>query len=114
MKNNISLDVSIGNTSAATDDLDLYLYRSKDGKTIGDYIAIDADADAEESISVKNLPDGEYTISVDGYATAGDTTDFDLSVTEAKVLEPGEKGAGSIEVTGKSSFELGVGKESDY
>ncbi len=111
LKNNISLDVSIGNTSDAGDDLDLYLYRSKDGKTIGDYIAIDADGDSEESFSVKNLPDGEYTIRVEGYSTVGDTTDFDLSVTEAKVLEAGEDGAGKIEVTGKSSFDLGVGKK---
>ncbi|MBN8210725.1 cell wall-binding repeat-containing protein [Bacillus sp. NTK071] len=111
VKNNITLDVSIGNTNNAEDDLDLYIYRSKDGKVIGDYIAIDADGDSEESISLKNLPDGEYTVRVDGYATVEDSTDFDLSITEAKVLEPGEKGAGSIDVTGKSSFDLGVGKK---
>ncbi|MGB7999780.1 MAG: cell wall-binding repeat-containing protein [Anaerobacillus sp.] len=111
LKNNISLDIAIGNTSDAGDDLDLYVYRSKDGEIIGDYIAIDADGDSEETISLKNLPDGEYTIRVDGYSTVDDTTDFDLSVTEAKVLEAGENGAGSIEVTGKSSFDLGVGKK---
>ncbi|WP_394172053.1 cell wall-binding repeat-containing protein [Guptibacillus hwajinpoensis] len=111
VKNNISLDVSIGNTTNGGDDLDLYLYRSKDGKLLGDYIAIDADGDSEESISLKNLADGEYTIRVDGYSTVDPTTDFDFSITEAQVLEPGEKGAGSIEVTGKSSFDLGVGKK---
>ncbi|MDQ0482699.1 cell wall-binding repeat-containing protein [Guptibacillus hwajinpoensis] len=111
LKNNITLDVSIGNTTNAEDDLDLFIYRSKDGKVIGDYIAIDADGDSEESISLKNLPDGEYIVRVDGYATVEDSTDFDLSITEAKVLEPGEEGAGSIEVTGKSSFDLGVGKK---
>ena len=111
VKNNISLDVSIGNTTNSGDDLDLYLYRSKDGKLLGDYIAIDADGDSEESISLKNLADGEYTIRVDGYSTVDPTTDFDFSITEAQVLEPGEEGAGSIEVTGQSSFDLGVGKK---
>ena len=111
LKNNISLDVSIGNTSAAMMTLISIFTVPRMEKRLETILRLMLMQMQRNLFRLKNLPDGEYTISVDGYSTAGDTTDFDLSVTEAKVLEPGEKGAGSIEVTGKSSFELGVGKK---
>ncbi|MBL7254540.1 S8 family serine peptidase [Paractinoplanes lichenicola] len=65
------LTVAIGNTSDATADLDLSLYR--DGVLVGQ----DADGDSEESITLTNPAAGNYTAVVDGYAVPAGTTEFD-------------------------------------
>ncbi|WP_421385525.1 cell wall-binding repeat-containing protein [Bacillus salacetis] len=94
IKNNVSLSVKTTNPTNSGDDIDLYL---KDAN--GKVVAMDADADAKESFNVSKLPNGKYTIEVEGYSTVGPTTTVDLSVTNESVLDPGEAGLGKVEVT---------------
>ena len=65
------LDVSIGNTSDAQADLDLYV---TDPAGVERY---DADGDSEESLTYTNPAPGPYTVVVDGYDVPSGTTQFD-------------------------------------
>ena len=65
-------DVSIGGTSDAGADLDLYV----DGPSGEQF---DADGDSEESVSYTNPEAGTYTITVDGYEVPAGTTTFTLT-----------------------------------
>jgi hypothetical protein len=66
------LDVSIGNPSDVSADLDLYLLGPG-----GNVIAQSADGDSEESVSVASPAAGTYTVEVDGYAVPSGSTAFD-------------------------------------
>ena len=84
-------DVSIGNTSDPSADLDLYLYDAD-----GNQVTYDADGDSEESISLTNPEPGEYTVSIDGYDVPAGATQFDYQDTfYASAL-------GSVDVPGTS------------
>ena len=65
------LDVSIGNTSDAQADLDLYVT-----DPAGEQL-YDADGDSEESLTYANPAPGTYTVLVDGYDVPAGTTQFD-------------------------------------
>ena len=65
------LDVSIGNTSDAQADLDLYVT-----DPAGEQL-YDADGDSEESLTYANPAPGDYTVLVDGYDVPAGTTQFD-------------------------------------
>ncbi|MFE2432296.1 S8 family serine peptidase [Streptomyces sp. NPDC059373] len=65
------LDVSIGNTSDTSADLDLYV--ALNGTTVGQ----SADGDSEESVSLANPAAGTYTITVDGYSVPSGSTGYD-------------------------------------
>ncbi|MGI5198023.1 S8 family serine peptidase [Streptomyces sp. CA-288835] len=67
-----SLDVSIGNVSAANADLDLYVYDAE-----GNEVGSSADGDSEESVSVAKPAAGKYTVEVLGYAVPGGSTEYD-------------------------------------
>jgi hypothetical protein len=56
------LDVKIGNPGDKSADLDLYLKDSA-----GNVVAMSADGDAEEAVSIPNPKADAYTIEVDGY-----------------------------------------------
>ncbi|OXS54406.1 pre-peptidase [Bacillus sp. V-88] len=107
IKNNVSLEVKTSNPKHASDDVDLFLF-DKDGNQV----AISAGASSDEMFSLTAVPDGTYTIAVQGYATTDPTTNVDLSITEFGVLSPGEKGDGKVVVgDGKGKSEtLKVGK----
>jgi hypothetical protein len=66
-----ALEVSIGNPSDATADLDLFL--SKDGE----FIAFSADGDSEESVSVESPAPGTYQVEVGGFAIPAGSTEYD-------------------------------------
>ncbi|GAA2725951.1 S8 family serine peptidase [Cellulomonas aerilata] len=97
------LDVSIGSPSDARADLDLVVLLD------GVQVAIDADGDSEESVSITDPAPGTYTVLVDGFEVPAGTTEFDyldvfyagslgeLAVTSAPVtLAPGA----TTEITG--------------
>ncbi|WP_151481504.1 S8 family serine peptidase [Streptomyces albicerus] len=67
-----SLDVTIGNVSDASADLDLTVY-DKDGNEVGQ----SADGDSEESVSIPSPAAGTYTIKVVGYAIPAGSTAYD-------------------------------------
>ncbi|MFI1359916.1 S8 family serine peptidase [Streptomyces sp. NPDC020898] len=67
-----SLDVAIGNPSDKATDLDLRVYDAD-----GDLVGMDADSDAEESVSVSRPPAGTYTIEVVGFDIASGSTAYD-------------------------------------
>ncbi|MDR7280368.1 S8 family serine peptidase [Catenuloplanes atrovinosus] len=108
------LDVSIGGTSDAGADLDLFLYRG-DSTTP---LASSADGDSEESVSVPDPEPGEYRVVVEGYSVPTGETAFDyrdayfsprlgsLAVSGDVVrLEPGgtAKVSGSLTVASSAS-----------
>ncbi|MCX4704104.1 S8 family serine peptidase [Streptomyces sp. NBC_01373] len=67
-----SLDVAIGNPSDKATDLDLRVY---DGD--GDLVGMDADSDAEESVSVPRPAAGTYTVEVLGFGVPSGSTTYD-------------------------------------
>ncbi|UUU29343.1 S8 family serine peptidase [Streptomyces sp. CA-210063] len=67
-----SLDVAIGNPSDKATDLDLRVY---DGD--GDLVGMDADSDAEESVSVPRPAAGTYTVEVLGFGVPSGSTAYD-------------------------------------
>ncbi|MFF7854703.1 S8 family serine peptidase [Streptomyces sp. NPDC007904] len=93
-----SLDVSIGNVSDASADLDLTVY-DKDGNVVGQ----SADGDSEESVSVPKPAAGTYTIEVAGYSVPAGSTDYDYrDVFFAASL-------GAVTVDGSAPVKLGTG-----
>lgn len=104
IKNNVSLEVKTSNPTVASDDIDLYLWDAE-----GNQVAYSAGASSDEKFSVTSLPDGEYTIAIEGYATTNPTTTVDLAINEFGVLDPGEAGEGSVEVD-ETTATLHVGK----
>jgi subtilisin family serine protease len=65
------LDVAIGNVSDAAADLDLAVY-------LGDTrVAVAADGDSEEAVSIPNPAAGTYRVVVDGYAVPSGSTQYD-------------------------------------
>ncbi|MDX2935517.1 S8 family serine peptidase [Streptomyces ipomoeae] len=67
-----SLDVAIGNPSDKATDLDLRVYDAD-----GDLVGMDADNDAEESVSVPRPAAGTYTIEVLGFDVPSGSTAYD-------------------------------------
>ncbi|MFI1033825.1 S8 family serine peptidase [Streptomyces sp. NPDC020951] len=67
-----SLDVSIGNVSDASADLDLTVYDAD-----GNQVAQQADGDSEEAVSIPSPAAGTYTIEVAGYSVPAGTTAYD-------------------------------------
>ncbi|MEV7622032.1 S8 family serine peptidase [Actinoplanes sp. NPDC089786] len=65
------LDVSIGNPSDPAADLDLEVYFG------GVRVALRADGDSEEAVSIPSPAAGTYTVVVDGYAVPAGTTQYD-------------------------------------
>jgi hypothetical protein len=91
------LNVVIGAPSDAKADLDLYV--SLNGNTV----AMDADGDSEESVSLVNPAPGTYTITVDGYSVPAGTTEYDyLDVYYASSL-------GEVKVDGTQVVTLANG-----
>jgi hypothetical protein len=66
-----TLEVSIGNPSDATADLDLFLFKD------GEFIAFSADGDSEESVSVADPAPGTYRVEVAGFAIPAGSTEYD-------------------------------------
>ncbi|AZM62293.1 MULTISPECIES: S8 family serine peptidase [unclassified Streptomyces] len=93
-----SLDVSIGNVSDTSADLDLTVYDAD-----GNRVAQSADGDSEESVSIPDPAAGEYTVEVDGYSVPAGSTDYDyLDVFFSATL-------GSVDVDGSAPVDLGTG-----
>ena len=67
-----SLDVTIGNVSDASADLDLTVYDAQ-----GNQVGQSADGDSEESVSVPSPAAGTYTVQVVGYSIPAGTTAYD-------------------------------------
>ncbi|MEU5630322.1 S8 family serine peptidase [Streptomyces rishiriensis] len=67
-----SLDVSIGNVSDASADLDLTVYDAS-----GKQVAQQADGDSEEAVSIPSPAAGTYTVVVAGYSVPAGTTAYD-------------------------------------
>ncbi|MCQ9182452.1 S8 family serine peptidase [Streptomyces sp. IBSBF 2953] len=67
-----SLDVSIGNVSDASADLDLTVYDAA-----GKQVAQQADGDSEEAVSIPSPAAGTYTVVVAGYSVPAGTTAYD-------------------------------------
>ncbi|SER82576.1 pre-peptidase C-terminal domain-containing protein [Streptomyces sp. yr375] len=67
-----SLDVSIGNVSDASADLDLTVYDAN-----GTQVGQSADGDSEEAVSIPSPAAGTYTIEVAGYSVPAGTTAYD-------------------------------------
>ncbi|MGG7619606.1 cell wall-binding repeat-containing protein [Bacillus coreaensis] len=93
IKNNVSFSASISNPGDVTADLDLTLYDAN-----FNVVGQNWDGGSEEQISFTSLPDGEYYLDVFGYSVPEGNTEFDLSFSEEKVLDPGEAGTGTIAV----------------
>ncbi|MEU9338237.1 S8 family serine peptidase [Streptomyces sp. NPDC048290] len=93
------LDVSIGNTSDAGADLDLYLLDAS-----GAVVAQAADGDSEEAVSVANPAPGTYYAQVDGYSVPSGSTAYDyLDVFFSPAL-------GSVSVDESAPVKLGTGQ----
>ncbi|WP_158217628.1 cell wall-binding repeat-containing protein [Lottiidibacillus patelloidae] len=109
LKNNVLLKVDTSNPSDAGDDIDLYVYSLDENGYISDLLAISGRADSNESVTLNNLPDGDYLIEVYGYATMDEYTDFDLTITNASVLPYDALGGeGNVTVpTGTHFLEVG-------
>ncbi|MBV1941726.1 S8 family serine peptidase [Streptomyces sp. BV286] len=67
-----SLDVTIGNVSDASADLDLTVYDAQ-----GNEVGQSADGDSEESVSIPSPSAGTYTVKVVGYSVPAGTTAYD-------------------------------------
>ena len=90
------LDVSIGNTSDPSADLDLYVSGPSGDKQ-------SADGDSEEAVSYAKPAAGTYTVTVDGYSVPAGTTTYDyVDVFYGGAL-------GSITVDEPSTFDLPAG-----
>ncbi|WP_430790467.1 cell wall-binding repeat-containing protein [Virgibacillus flavescens] len=108
VKNNVSLSVQTSNPTVATDDVDLYLKNEA-----GDIVTYSAGASSDEKFSVSSLPDGTYTIEIEGFATANPTTTVDLAVSEFSVLSPGEEGKGSVDADATKTLHVGESMTTD-
>jgi putative cell wall-binding protein/subtilisin family serine protease len=104
IKNNVSLTVQTSNPSHAGDDVDLYVY-DENGEEVGSSLT----AASDEKVSFTGLPDGKYTIAIEGYSTTDPTTKVDLAISEFGVLSPGAKGDGKVS-TPDVSKTLSVGE----
>jgi subtilisin family serine protease len=93
------LDVSIGNTSDAQADLDLYVTDPAGNQRF------DADGDSEESLTYQNPAPGTYKVLVDGFDVPAGTTQFDyLDVFFSSAL-------GTLQVTDPAApTNLGAGE----
>ncbi|MCX5369881.1 S8 family serine peptidase [Streptomyces sp. NBC_00015] len=93
-----SLDVSIGNVSDASADLDLTVYDAA-----GNQVAQQADGDSEEAVSIPSPAAGTYTIEVAGYSVPAGTTAYDyLDVFFSSTL-------GTVDVDESTPVKLGTG-----
>ncbi|MFD9389550.1 S8 family serine peptidase [Streptomyces sp. NPDC060000] len=93
-----SLDVSIGNVSDASADLDLTVFDAA-----GTQVAQQADGDSEEAVSIPSPAAGTYTIKVAGYSVPAGTTAYDyLDVFFSSAL-------GTVNVDGSTPVKLGTG-----
>lgn len=93
-----SLDVSIGNVSDASADLDLTVYDAA-----GNQVAQQADGDSEEAVSIPSPAAGTYTIEVAGYSVPAGTTAYDyLDVFFSSSL-------GTVDVDESTPVKLGTG-----
>ncbi|MCA0991595.1 cell wall-binding repeat-containing protein [Guptibacillus hwajinpoensis] len=108
LENNISLEVATSNPKDPGDDVDLEFYKkTKDGYVP---VASSGDASSDEKVNMKALEDGTYLVAVFGYSSSdGKATEVDLTITEERVLNPGEEGLGELSATNKT-FDLGIGK----
>ncbi|AVV42583.1 S8 family serine peptidase [Streptomyces sp. ID05-04B] len=93
-----SLDVSIGNVSDASADLDLTVFDAA-----GKQVAQQADGDSEEAVSIPSPAAGTYTIEVAGYSVPAGTTAYDyLDVFFSSTL-------GTVSVDASTPVKLGTG-----
>ncbi|MCX5263534.1 S8 family serine peptidase [Streptomyces sp. NBC_00199] len=93
-----SLDVSIGNVSDASADLDLTVFDAA-----GKQVAQQADGDSEEAVSIPSPAAGTYTIEVAGYSVPAGTTAYDyLDVFFSSAL-------GTVAVDASTPVKLGTG-----
>ncbi|QDY76749.1 S8 family serine peptidase [Streptomyces qinzhouensis] len=93
------LDVAIGNTSDRNADLDLMVYNQA-----GARVAMSADADSEEAVSLVKPAPGTYRIVVDGYEVGATGTQYDYrDVFFAPAL-------GEIKVDETRQVKLGTGE----
>ncbi|MFF1438539.1 S8 family serine peptidase [Streptomyces sp. NPDC058295] len=93
-----SLDVSIGNVSDASADLDLTVFDAA-----GNQVAQQADGDSEEAVSIPSPAAGTYTIEVAGYSVPAGTTAYDyLDVFFSSSL-------GTVDVDESTPVKLGTG-----
>ncbi|MGW0944105.1 S8 family serine peptidase [Streptomyces sp. NPDC002623] len=93
-----SLDVSIGNVSDASADLDLTVYDAD-----GNQVAQQADGDSEEAVSIPSPAAGTYTIEVAGYSVPAGTTAYDyVDVFFSSSL-------GTVDVDGSTPVKLATG-----
>ncbi|MEH0544392.1 S8 family serine peptidase [Streptomyces sp. B21-105] len=93
-----SLDVSIGNVSDASADLDLTVFDAA-----GNQVAQQADGDSEEAVSIPAPAAGTYTIEVAGYSVPAGTTAYDyLDVFFSSSL-------GAVAVDESTPVKLGTG-----
>jgi hypothetical protein len=93
-----SLRATIGGTSDAGADLDLYVYNCTSGTCV--LAGQSADGDSEESVTISNPAAGQWRVRVDGYSVPAGTTTFNyvdvfvnpafgtVSVTDANALRP--------------------------
>lgn len=93
-----SLRATIGGTSDAGADLDLFVFNCTTGSCV--LAGQSADGDSEESVTVGNPAAGAWIVLVDGYAVPAGTTTYDyvdvftnpafgsVSVTDANALRP--------------------------
>ncbi|MFF4750031.1 S8 family serine peptidase [Streptomyces sp. NPDC002514] len=93
-----TLDVAIGNVSDTAADLDLTVYDAD-----GNQVALSADGDSEEAVSLPKPAAGTYTVEVVGYSVPSGSTDFDYrDVFFSSAL-------GSVTVDGSAPVKLGTG-----
>jgi hypothetical protein len=93
-----SLRATIGGTSDAGADLDLYVYNCTTGSCV--LVGQAADGDSEESVTIANPAAGAWRVVVDGFAVPNGTTTFNyidvfvnaalgaVQVTDANALRP--------------------------
>jgi hypothetical protein len=93
-----SLRATIGGTSDAGADLDLFVDNCTSGTCV--QVASNADGDSEESVTIANPAAGAWRIRVDGFAVPAGTTTYNyvdvfinaafgsVSVTDANALRP--------------------------
>jgi hypothetical protein len=93
-----SLRATIGGTSDAAADLDLFVYNCTTGTCV--LAGQSADGDSEESVTINNPAVGNWVVLVDGFAVPAGTTTFNyidvftnvafgsVAVTDANALRP--------------------------
>jgi subtilisin family serine protease len=93
-----SLRATIGGTSDAAADLDLYVFNCTSGTCV--LAGQSADGDSEESVTIGNPAAGTWVVLIDGYSVPAGTTTYNyvdvfvnpafgaVSVTDANALRP--------------------------